>query len=181
MKKTVLSQIPGLRSSLISESISGDNDNKNAGMVALLYPPSRRKRWSFLDFLEAMRLWALDLLDPATDEESQQQRVIQMTNAHSAAMRSIESRYGIDNLWYLEVVAVDPSRQGCGIGRLAMARILDQAGNNPMVLECTAERNLRFYVSLGFVVVEEMGLVDEPDIVKLWVMLRQAKHKGKMD
>lgn len=50
--------------------------------------------------------------------------------------------------------------------------VLSYTENEPIVLECTTERNIRFYESLGFKVVEEVSLTDSDETGKLWVMLR---------
>ena len=98
----------------------------------------------------------------------------QLIQAHDATMRRISSQRA--NLWYLEVIAVHPSLQGCGLGREAMRCVLEQVKGDPVVLECTERSNVRFYEKLGFECVEEVVLVDSSvnsvEECRMWVMLR---------
>ena len=86
----------------------------------------------------------------------------------------ITTRYNIQDPWYLEVVAVHPFLQGRGLGKVMMERILDYVGHAPIVLECTAERNVGFYTTFGFEVVEKVELADSGGSVSCWFMLRRA-------
>lgn len=101
-------------------------------------------------------------------------RVEQLMQAHDATMRRLSSQR--THLWYLEVVAVHPSLQGCGLGGEAMRCVLEQVKGDPVVLECTERSNVRFYEKLGFECVEEVVLVDpsasDGDRCRMWVMLR---------
>lgn len=103
-------------------------------------------------------------------------RVEQLMQAHDATMRRISSQRA--NLWYLEVVAVHPSLQGCGLGGEAMRCVLEQVKGDPVVLECTERSNVRFYERLGFECVEEVVLLDSSASnsgeCRIWVMLRAS-------
>jgi len=94
--------------------------------------------------------------------------------AHDATMRRVSSQHA--NLWYLEVVAVHPSLQGCGMGGEAMRCVLEQVKGDPVVLECTERSNVRFYEKLGFKCLEEVVLSDSSaesaEECRMWVMLR---------
>lgn len=90
----------------------------------------------------------------------------------------ITTRYNVKDPWYLEVVAVHPSLQGRGLGKVMMERILDYVGHAPVVLGCTAERNVGFYTTLGFEVTEKVELADSGEAASCWFMLRRATRKG---
>ncbi|KAF7592549.1 hypothetical protein BBP40_012773 [Aspergillus hancockii] len=150
-----------------------NKDEIESGTVALIFPPKRAQSWTLKRILLAAKLWALDWLDPVTDLGANEKRVSMLFDAHDKAIDAIKSRYTIDDLWYLEVVAVHPSLQGRGLGRVTMNSISGYIGHHPIVLECTAKQNVGFYESLGFEVVEELDLVDG-DAVKCWIMLRQS-------
>jgi ribosomal protein S18 acetylase RimI-like enzyme len=68
----------------------------------------------------------------------------------------VEARVPQEPLWYLDQLGVDPPRQGEGLGRTLVQFGLAQADRAglPAFLETAAERNVRFYESLGFRVVE---------------------------
>lgn len=94
--------------------------------------------------------------------------------AHDATMQRISREH--TRVWYLEVVAVHPSLQGCGLGGEAMTCVLEQVKGDPLVLECTERSNVGFYEKLGFECIEEVVLVDPSadsgDECRMWVMLK---------
>lgn len=77
--------------------------------------------------------------------------------------------------WYLMDLAVDPPRQGQGIGGALIEPVLARAdaGRLPVYLETQAERNLAFYGKRGF------ALVSEGDFSRsgphFWTMRREPK------
>ncbi|MFL1594995.1 GNAT family N-acetyltransferase [Rhodococcus ruber] len=74
--------------------------------------------------------------------------------------------------WFLATVAVDPDRQGSGLGGAVLAPGLREAreAGVPAYLETSSERNVAFYRRLGFDVV---GAVDLPgDGPRTWAMIR---------
>ncbi|KAJ5875686.1 uncharacterized protein N7473_013033 [Penicillium subrubescens] len=83
--------------------------------------------------------------------------------------------------WHLEMVAVHPSLQGKGIGKLAMKAVFDYVDQAPILIECSSEKNLPFYRSLNFTTLEEVEMVDAPQFdgdtgrVKQWLMIREFK------
>lgn len=104
--------------------------------------------------------------------------------AHDELVTKVKEAYQLEDLWYLEVVAVHPLLQGRGIGVHAMKWVLQMVQDEPMLLECTAWGNVKFYRKLGFEVFEEVDLVDndigEPDpSCKCWAMVHLSPKKQK--
>lgn len=104
------------------------------------------------------------------------QRVEILMNAHNNAIDKIKAQH-VQNVWYLEVVAVHPSLQSRGLGAKVMQWILDFIEHDAIMLECTSESNMNFYKRFGFRVVEEVSLEDEDGAVKCWMMLREGTQK----
>ncbi|OQD64737.1 hypothetical protein PENPOL_c007G04876 [Penicillium polonicum] len=151
----------------------------NAGAVVFLFPPPGRKPWSLSRIWLACKLWLLDRLAPAYDSAARDKRVQMLLDRHEANSKLLEARYSRRKLWYLEVLAVHPSLQSCGLGGGVMRWILEHVHGDPLYLECTREENVGFYESFGFRVVEEVELVEasqtEEHVFKHWVMV----HLGK--
>jgi GNAT superfamily N-acetyltransferase len=82
----------------------------------------------------------------------------------------IEERVPAEPLWYLDQLGVDPSQQGGGLGRALVQFGLDRAAEAglPAFLETAKERNLGFYSSLGFRVVDEGTVPDGGP--RIWFM-----------
>jgi len=76
--------------------------------------------------------------------------------------------------WYLALLAVDPSRQGQGVGSKLIAPALAQADADglPCYLETTKVSNVAWYRGAGFDVVDELHILDGPPI---WTMTRPAR------
>lgn len=94
-----------------------------------------------------------------------------------AAHEEMMSRHANnDNCWYLEVIAVNPSAQGYGLGGKLMRWMLATIGDHAdCILECTDECNVPFYEKFGFRLLEVTELKDEsdPDLsVKEFIMMR---------
>ncbi|KAH8435269.1 GNAT family N-acetyltransferase [Aspergillus melleus] len=155
----------------VSEHIT--EEGTDAGAAVLLVPPKELLHWTTTRVLYAIKLWILDTLSPVPDNGGDEKRLEQMLRSHNRALDNVRKKYQIDNLWYLEVVAVHPSLQGRGLGSRVMNWVKEYTDNQPIVLECTAERNVKFYESLGFRVVEEIELADNGETVRYWVMLKQ--------
>ena len=69
----------------------------------------------------------------------------------------VEERVPDEPLWYLDQLGVDPPRQGEGLGKALVQFGLEHAAQAGLAafLETATERNVRFYQSLGFRVVDE--------------------------
>lgn len=76
--------------------------------------------------------------------------------------------------WYIDVIGVDPQRQGQGVGRLLMARAIELATESamPIWLETQTESNVGYYESLGFAVTVKRQ--PTPQGPPTWGMLRPA-------
>jgi GNAT superfamily N-acetyltransferase len=76
---------------------------------------------------------------------------------YDALWNWVESRIPDEPLWFLDMVGVDPDRQGEGIGAALVEFGLDRARHDgvPAFLETGIERNLAYYERFGFRVVEE--------------------------
>ncbi|KAF9886872.1 hypothetical protein FE257_010995 [Aspergillus nanangensis] len=155
----------------------GPDEATDAGVVALLFPSKRTVIGRLKTVFLSLKLWVLDIIRPVVDGGTNMERVEQMMNSHKLMMDRIKSIHHLDNVWYLEVLAVHPSLQSRGLGGKAMNWLLDYINHEPLVLECTSEKNIGFYEALGFRVVEEVNLADNEGAVKCWIMLRDARRK----
>jgi ribosomal protein S18 acetylase RimI-like enzyme len=81
----------------------------------------------------------------------------------------IEARVPTD-VWYLDAIAVEPSRQGQGVGGALMRHGLDAAAGAVVdaFLETALARNVRYYERFGFRVVDEGE--PEPGGPHVWFM-----------
>ena len=73
--------------------------------------------------------------------------------------------------WHLAFIAVDPSRQGKGMGSALLQASLEQCDvdQRPAYLESTNPANLSLYKRFGF---EQTGLIETGDAPPLFPMLR---------
>ena len=69
--------------------------------------------------------------------------------------KAVEAHFPPQPFWYLHIAGADPARQGEGLGRAVVQAGLDRIGSAPVYLETAKARNLGFYESLGFRVVDE--------------------------
>ncbi len=77
--------------------------------------------------------------------------------------------------WYLWGLAVEPSRQGKGLGGTLLQSVLARAdaAGQPCYLETHNESNLPFYQKHGFVVASD-GVVPKSNL-HVWALVRQPK------
>ncbi len=78
--------------------------------------------------------------------------------------------------YYLFAIAVDPSKQGRGIGSQLLAATLARvdSSNSPAYLEASTEANSRLYARHGFRVLEK--IIMAPDAPPVWLMWRDPKR-----
>jgi GNAT superfamily N-acetyltransferase len=82
----------------------------------------------------------------------------------------MQAHHPHDPHWYLGVIAVEPARQGRGLGASlleASLRAVD-ADRLPAYLESTNPRNRTLYERHGFESVEELEVPDGPTLMAMW-------------
>jgi ribosomal protein S18 acetylase RimI-like enzyme len=75
--------------------------------------------------------------------------------------------------WHVGPVGVEPGFQGMGLGRTAMRLLCDEFDEHHRLawLETDKPENVRFYIGLGFEVVEEVPMLTS----RFWFMRREAQ------
>ncbi|MDV2991430.1 MAG: hypothetical protein N4J56_001084 [Chroococcidiopsis sp. SAG 2025] len=90
-------------------------------------------------------------------------------------IEKIHKRNMPERHWYLELLGVEPSHQGQGIGSALLQPILQQADLEriPCYLETFSEKNVYFYRQHGFQVLKT---IDMPEVnLHLWTMKREPQ------
>ena len=84
------------------------------------------------------------------------------------------SEYHPDDAWYLAFIAVDPSKQGLGIGSFLLKEALKMIDEKKekAYLEASSLRNKSLYERYGFECIGEVKIGDSP---KAFPMIREAK------
>jgi ribosomal protein S18 acetylase RimI-like enzyme len=88
--------------------------------------------------------------------------------------RSILAAHDLDEAhWHVGPVGVEPGFQSMGMGRAAMSLLCDEFDEHGRVswLKTAKPKNVRFYMGLGFEVVEESPML----AAHLWFMRRQPQ------
>lgn len=99
-----------------------------------------------------------------------------LLEVHDGIMDKARARYQVEDVWYLEVLAVHPLLQSRGIGGKVIQWLLDYTDNEAIMLECSSKTNVGFYEKMGFETIEEIDLVDgessarEEGTAKIWAM-----------
>ena len=91
-------------------------------------------------------------------------------------MNSLTRLHPAQPYWYLEVVGVDPTARGLGIGTRLLEPVLalaDEVGQ-PCYLETMTERNVAWYRGLGFEV-RDAGVRFVPGGPPNWTMIRPPR------
>jgi ribosomal protein S18 acetylase RimI-like enzyme len=123
------------------------------------------------DFAEE-RMAEIGLVDfPAPMEVASQGRLTRFIRESEEYHRSVAP----DLHWYLVLLAVDPTRQGQGIGNALLRGGLDKAdaGGHLVYLEATSHDNVPFYRRRGFEVRTEAFLTDGGPCI--WYMVRDPR------
>ena len=86
---------------------------------------------------------------------------------------ALESTHPHEPCWYLNLLAVEPSAQGNGIGSALLRAVTDQADAQgaPCYLEATSDDNRRLYERHGFVATA--AILPGDDCPPLWAMWRR--------
>lgn len=182
-------------------------DSSDSGAVVILYPPKKFTKWSFSRLMLICKIWLLNLIDPAIDKGTEHsvskhawcfslrshivnflfsyQRLEKLMAAHDIGLDLIKRRYSRSEIWYLEVIAIHPLLQSCGLGKLVMQEIFRYAQDQCIALECTSESSIPFYEKLGFSVVQDVELAgdtkspsDDHKTVKYWLMVKDNGVQG---
>ena len=93
-------------------------------------------------------------------------------------MNSLTRLHPAQPYWYLEVVGVDPTARGLGIGTRLLEPVLalaDEAGQ-PCYLETMTGRNVAWYRGMGFEV-REAGVRFVPGGPPNWTMIRPPRRR----
>jgi len=108
-------------------------------------------------------IWTLDVPGPdATDAD------------RFLHMGSVLAAHDLDEPhWHVGPVGVEPGFQGMGLGKAAMSLLCDEldAQRRLAWLETDKPENVRFYIGLGFEVVEEVPMFS----ARNWFMRREAR------
>jgi ribosomal protein S18 acetylase RimI-like enzyme len=116
--------------------------------VAVWLPPPGRSSMSFVRLLHSGLLAESVVLGP---------REFLRANLLGAHVQTLDMEVYRRSYWYLWLLAVDPARQGRGIGGALLEPVLEgaDASGLPCALETMTERNVRFYEKHGFGVVRQ--------------------------
>jgi GNAT superfamily N-acetyltransferase len=89
-----------------------------------------------------------------------------------ATFEQMDRFHPLDPCWHLAFIAVDPARQGKGLGAALLKKSLEQcdADQRPSYLESTNPANLSLYRRFGF---EQIGLIETDEAPPLFPMLRR--------
>ncbi|KAJ5244535.1 hypothetical protein N7489_004631 [Penicillium chrysogenum] len=126
-------------------------NQREAGAVVFLYPPTEHLPWSLSSMWLSWKLWLLELFNPVKDTSCKDERVEKLMSRHVSGKKLLQAQY--PKLWYLELIA-----------------------ENSVFLECTRQENIAFYEGFGFKIMEEVELTDTPahsdkdGKLKYWVM-----------
>ncbi|KAH7401390.1 hypothetical protein BKA66DRAFT_565034 [Pyrenochaeta sp. MPI-SDFR-AT-0127] len=179
-------------SKALVESESSNIETTSFPAVGILCPPS-----SWVQYLRSIpslfRLFVIDTLRPVDDDVDMQVRNIQVSHPSELLLTPQQRRCVMfanhDNqermlqtvanrpVWYIEVVAVDPSHQGMRLGSTMLEHLITQCPQGaPIFLECTDKANVGFYEKFGFRVINRTTLIDSLETVDggldLWPMIK---------
>ncbi|MEC7960977.1 MAG: GNAT family N-acetyltransferase [Pseudomonadota bacterium] len=85
------------------------------------------------------------------------------------------SEYHPKDAWYLAFIAVDPSKQGSGIGSFILKEALKMIDEKKerAYLEASSERNMSLYERHGFECIGKIQINDSPPAFQ---MIRESKN-----
>ena len=80
--------------------------------------------------------------------------------------------------WILQLIGVEPGRQGAGLGTMLLRPVLERAdqGGEECYLETLEERNLPFYARLGFDVTSDA--LESASGLRYWCCVRQPASRA---
>jgi len=85
-------------------------------------------------------------------------------------MAALDEHHPHGSLYYLNLVAVDPQRQGQGVGSMLLEHVLERCDREetPAYLEATSEGGKRLYERHGFEALEPFTLPGGPPLYPMW-------------
>lgn len=91
-----------------------------------------------------------------------------------AVSDAIDAHHPAGDYWYLHIAGCDPAMQGRGLGRAAVQAGIDRVagGGLPICLETPLEKNIGFYLGLGFELTGEWQVPKGGP--RFWSMMRSA-------
>lgn len=95
--------------------------------------------------------------------------------AYDEVARRLHRQYAPEPHWYLNIVGVEPSQQGRGIGSRLMAPMLARADNErmPCWLDTHEDKNVRLYQRHGFEIAERAEV--RGHAIPVYGMLRRPR------
>ncbi|KAJ5679737.1 hypothetical protein N7462_007981 [Penicillium macrosclerotiorum] len=170
-----------------SHLLGGAEGDDSPAAVILLTAPESEQRWTIRALWSALKLLFINVLWDPIDLQLPESRLKEFQRCQKVGIHRLLKEN--PEAWHLEMIGVHPSLQGKGMGKLAMKAVFDYVDQAPILIECSSEKNLPFYKSLGFTILEEVEMVDAPQFegdtgrVKQWLMIRAlgATDEGKMN
>lgn len=154
-----VARLPRLFGILFDSDIAGMRLVTAGGEAATLW---RGPGYIRVGWLELVRR-AIPLLRALGPSMGRAMRVSEAIDAHMPS----------GDFWYLHIAGCDPAHQGRGLGAAAVRGGLTRAARRlPAYLETATERNVGFYLGLGFAVTAEWQVPGGGP--RFWSMLRAS-------
>lgn len=145
----------------------GIQDNRIVS-IALLQDPAR-KRISVLDYIRA---GAVSLVVPVGLK-----KILDFFDASEEVHQDCAREYS--TAWYLEMLAVDSSMKGCGLGSAmindCLIPYIRQQGGKEFTLITNTEKNCKFYKKNGFRQFAERTLKRKGQKINNWSFVRNVE------
>ena len=108
------------------------------------------------------------------EAEEFERRTAEVSGTDAARMAEVigllDENHPHDDCWYLNLIGVDPVRQGRGIGSALLRAVLHRADRDgmPAYVEATSPENRRLYERHGFRTTRELTVSDCPPLFAMW-------------
>jgi GNAT superfamily N-acetyltransferase len=134
----------------VVEPLGGAFMTDDAGGVAVWWPPHAQDKITLWRILRAGLVWT-----PLRVGFRHARRMRQAFVDHEEHARAFRLPH-----WYLDILAVDPDRQGCGVGAALIRHVTRQADRDglPCYVATHNPRNIPYYERFGFRVLRETRL-----------------------
>ena len=121
-------------------------------------------------------LWVPPGAEPMDEHAAEEwgQRLSEVMGPDTARMfelmAALDEHHPHGALYYLNLVAVDPQRQGQGVGSMLLEHVLERCDREetPTYLEATSEGGKRLYERHGFEALEPFTLPGGPPLYPMW-------------